>query len=136
MRLRREAGLFFVGGVIGFIVDAGGVQALVSLAGANAYVARVPSFLLAATATWWWNRRYTFAHRASGQQLHLEWLRWMGLMTAGALINYATYALMLVGFPALHRWPAVAVLAGSAVAALVNFSTARGVLFKGSKSSA
>jgi len=136
MKLRREAGLFFVGGVIGFIVDAGVVQALVAFAGWNAYLARLLSFLLAATATWWWNRQYTFAHRASGRPLHLEWLHWMGLMTAGALINYAVYAIMLISFPALHRWPALAVLVGSAVAALVNFSTARGVLFKGSKSSA
>ena len=136
MKLRREAGLFFVGGVIGFIVDAGVVQALVAFAGWNAYLARLLSFLLAATATWWWNRQYTFAHRASGRPLHLEWLHWMGLMTAGALINYAAYAIMLISFPALHRWPALAVLVGSAVAALVNFSTARGVLFKGSKSSA
>ena len=136
MKLRREAGLFFVGGVIGFVVDAGVVQALVAFAGWNAYLARLLSFLLAATATWWWNRQYTFAHRASGRPLHLEWLHWMGLMTAGALLNYAAYALMLISFPALHRWPAVAVLAGSVVAALVNFSTARGVLFKGSKSSA
>jgi putative flippase GtrA len=136
MKLRREAGLFFVGGVIGFIVDAGVVQALVAFAGWNAYLARLLSFLLAATATWWWNRQYTFAHRASGRPLHLEWLHWMGLMTAGALINYAAFAIMLISFPALHRWPALAVLVGSAVAALVNFSTARGVLFKGSKSSA
>lgn len=136
MKLRREAGLFFVGGVIGFVVDAGVVQALVSWAGWNAYLARLLSFLLAATATWWWNRQYTFAHRASGRPLHMEWLHWMGLMTAGALVNYAAYAAMLMGFPSLHRWPAVAVAAGSVVAALVNFSTARGVLFKGSKSSA
>ncbi|WNL48009.1 GtrA family protein [Dyella sp. BiH032] len=136
MKLRREAGLFFVGGVIGFVADAGVVQALVSWAGWNAYLARLLSFLLAATATWWWNRQYTFAHRASGRPLPMEWLHWMGLMTAGALVNYAAYAAMLMGFPSLHRWPAVAVAAGSVVAALVNFSTARGVLFKGSKSSA
>lgn len=134
MKLKREAGLFFVGGVIGLVVDAGVVQALVGLAGWNPYLARIVSFLLAATATWWWNRQYTFAHRQSGRSLLVEWLHWMGLMTAGALINYAAYALMLMAFPQLRPWPAIAVAVGSLVAALVNFSTARGVLFKGSKS--
>jgi len=134
MKLRREVGLFIVGGVIGLVVDAGVVQALVGLAGWNPYLARVVSFLLAATATWWWNRQYTFAHRQSGRSLPMEWLHWMGLMTAGALVNYAVYVVMLMTFPHLQRWPAVAVAVGSVVAALVNFSTARGVLFKGSKS--
>lgn len=133
--LRREATLFAVGGVIGLIVDAGVVQALVGLFGWNAYGARVISFLLAATATWMWNRRYTFAGRSSGRSLASEWLHWVGLMMAGAVVNYAVYAAMLMAFPQLHRWPAVAVLAGSLVAALVNFSTARGVLFRRSKSS-
>ncbi|MFC4761547.1 GtrA family protein [Dyella koreensis] len=134
MKLQREAGLFFVGGVIGLVVDAGVVQALVGLGGWNPYLARLVSFLLAATATWWWNRQYTFAHRQSGRSLLVEWLHWMGLMTAGALINYAAYAFMLMAFPPLRPWPAIAVAVGSLVAALVNFSTARGVLFKGSKS--
>ena len=40
---------------------------------------------------------------------------------------------VLVNFPGLRRWPALAVAAGSASAALVKFSTARGMLFKRSK---
>ncbi|TBR39224.1 MULTISPECIES: GtrA family protein [Dyella] len=134
--LRREAAMFAVGGVIGLVVDAGVVQLLVTFAGWNAYGARVVSFLLAATATWVWNRRVTFAARRSGRSVLSEWGHWMGLMTAGALVNYAVYAGLLAGFPWLYRWPAIAVTAGSVVAALVNFSTARGVLFRRSKSSA
>ncbi|WP_157616911.1 hypothetical protein [Rhodanobacter sp. Soil772] len=37
---------------------------------------------------------------------------------------------VLVNFPSLHRWPSLAAATGSAIAALVNFSTARGMLFK------
>ena len=133
MRLRREAGLFAIGGTLGLLVDAGTVQALVAWGGWNAYLARVLSFLLAATVTWAWNRRRTFADRASGHSTATEWLRWLGLMGVGACVNYAVYATLLVSFEPLHRWPALAAAAGSAVAALVNFSTARGVLFRGSK---
>ena len=67
MRLRREAGLFAIGGVLGLLVDAGTVQALVGWGGWNPYLARVLTFMLAATVTWAWNRRHTFAHRARGR---------------------------------------------------------------------
>jgi putative flippase GtrA len=130
VRLRREIGLFALGGAIGLVVDAGVVQALVSLAGWNPYLARVLSFLCAASATWWWNRRHTFAGRSSGRSAGSEWLHWLGLMSLGALVNYGVYAALLLGFPFAHRWPAAAVAAGSLVAAAVNFGTARGVLFR------
>jgi putative flippase GtrA len=133
MKLHREIALFAVGGLIGLLIDAGVVQALVSLAGWNPYLARVLSFLLAATATWWWNRRHTFAARSSGRSAHAEWLHWMGLMIFGAVVNYGVYAACLVAFSALHRWPAIAVAAGSVVAAVVNFAAARGVLFRSPK---
>ncbi|MEI7037009.1 GtrA family protein [Fulvimonas yonginensis] len=133
MRLRREAALFAVGGLIGLAVDAAVVQALVSGARWNPYLARVLSFLLAATVTWWWNRRRTFAHRDSGRSAPAEWLHWLALMAGGAAVNYTVYVALLVQFPLLHRWPAAAAAAGSAVAALVNFSAARGVLFRRAK---
>ena len=135
VKLSREIMLFAVGGVLGLLVDATVVQTLVGAAGWDPYLARVLSFLLAATVTWWWNRRYTFAARRSDRAAHAEWLHWLGLMSFGALINYGVYALLLLNFAALHRWPAVAAAAGSAVAALVNFATARGILFKGPKTS-
>lgn len=135
MKLPREIALFAVGGVLGLLVDAGIVQALVGWAAWNPYLARVLSFLVAATVTWWWNRRYTFAARSSTRAAHVEWLHWLGLMSLGAVVNYGVYALLLVGFPLLQRWPAPAAAAGSAVAALINFSTARGMLFKSTRTS-
>jgi putative flippase GtrA len=136
VRLRREAGLFAIGGVLGLLVDAGTVQVLVMWGHWNPYLARLLSFLLAATATWAWNRRHTFADRASGRSAAAEWLHWMALMGVGACVNYAIYAVLLMSFEPLHRWPALAAAAGSAVAALVNFSTARGLLFRRSKQAA
>lgn len=133
MKLRREAGLFAIGGVLGLLVDAGTVQALVGWGGWNPYLARVLSFLLAATVTWAWNRQHTFAHRASGRSPLAEWLHWMVLMGVGACVNYVVYAALLLSFQPLEHWPALAAAGGSAVAALVNFSTARGALFRRTK---
>ncbi len=129
LKFSREVGLFAMGGIGGLVIDAGIVQMLVSFGHWNPYLARVLSFLLAATFTWWWNRRYTFAARQSGRNPRTEWLHWMVLMSAGALVNYGIYALLLLNFADLHRWPALATAAGSIVAVLVNFSTARGILF-------
>jgi putative flippase GtrA len=133
MSLRRQVLLFGVGGTIGLVVDAGVVQALVSWGDWNPYLARVVSFLAAATATWLWNRRYTFAHRHSGRSLVTEWAHWIALMSVGAVVNYGAYAAILFLYPWLHDWPSLAVAASSAAASLVNFATARGVLFNRAK---
>ena len=133
MGLRRQFLLFGVGGLIGLVVDAGVVQALVSWGHWNPYLARLVSFLSAATATWLWNRRYTFAHRHSGRSLRAEWLHWIALMSVGAVVNYGAYAAILFLYPWLHDWPSLAVAASSAAASLVNFATARGVLFSRAK---
>ena len=133
MHLRGQITLFAIGGVIGLVVDAGITQGLVGLAGFNPYTARVIAFISAATVTWWWNRRHTFAHRASGHAAHAEWLRWMGLMMAGAVVNNGLYVVLLHLFPLLKTWPAIAVAAGSAAGAVANFLLARTMLFKGTK---
>ena len=133
MRLRHEAMLFAVGGAIGFVVDAGIVQALVTFAHFNPYAGRVISFLAAATVTWWWNRSQTFAARRSGRSLGVEWLHWMALMSGGAAVNYAAYVVCLLAFPSWHKWPIFAVGVGSLFAAVVNFVSARTLLFRRAK---
>jgi len=136
MKLSREIMLFAVGGAIGFVVDAAILQLLVSLFGANPYIAQVFAFLVAATATWWWNRSRTFAARSSGRSLLGEWLHWMALMGFGAVVNYAAYAGSLWLFPSWYRWPVLAVAVGSAVAAVVNYASARAMLYRKPKTQA
>ena len=135
-RLRREVALFAVGGVLGFIVDAGIAQGLVRLADWSVYTARIVSFLSAATVTWWWNRNHTFAQRDSGRSQSAEWVRWMGLMAVGAVINNGIYVLVFQAFPALRAWPAVAVAAGSVGGSVANFLFARTLLFRAAKTPA
>ncbi|MHC1479919.1 GtrA family protein [Frateuria aurantia] len=133
MGLRRELALFAAGGLLGLVVDAGIVQCLVSFGHWNPYPARLLSFVSAATATWWWNRSRTFAARDSGHGRLREWLHWMGLMAGGAVVNYAVFVLALWLWPVLKSWPAVPTAAGSAVAAGVNFLSARLLLFRRSR---
>ena len=128
MKIAREAVLFAVGGVVGFLVDGAIVEALVRRAGWNPYLARVPSFLVAASVTWAWNRYLSFAHRR-GPDRRREWLRWVAVMSLGAGLNYGIYASLIACSATIRAWPVAGVAAGSAVAAVINFLGARRVVF-------
>ncbi len=127
-KLRHEVAWFAVGGLIGFAVDASIVHFLVRVAAWNPYLARVLSFVAAASVTWLWNRSFTFAHRrrpgAGG-----EWLRWVAVMALGAGLNYGIYAALVATMTVVRHWPVLGVAAGSACAAVVNFAGARTVVF-------
>lgn len=127
-RISRQLVLFGIVGFIGFIVDAGVVQLLVSKANANPYIARLFSFVCAATTTWLFNRRLTFGDRG-GHGLFGEWARYMMAMSLGFALNYSTYALVVFYSSFVHRWPAIAVAAGSLPGGLINFTTARQWVF-------
>ncbi len=132
----RRIGLFFVGGLIGFVVDAGVVQALVSFVHLDPYLGRLISFTCAATVTWVWNRHTTFAESRGLHRWHIEWARWMAAMTGGALVNYGVYALAVFESPLVRAWPALGVALGSLVAATVNYTSAQRWVFGGVRESA
>lgn len=124
----KQLAWFGVGGAIGFVVDAGIVQLLVSKADANPYIARLFSFLCAATATWLFNRRFTFGDRG-GHSLHGEWARYITAMSLGFALNYSTYALIVYYSSFVHDWPSIGVAAGSLPGSLINFFGARQWVF-------
>lgn len=130
--LSRQLAWFGVGGFIGFVVDAGVVQFLVSQFGVDPYVGRLFSFLCAATATWLFNRHFTFDRRGD-YGLFGEWSRYVVAMTAGFAINYATYAAVVYFSDFVHAWPAIGVAAGSIPGSLANFIGARQWVFSGSR---
>lgn len=132
----RDAGLrgrllrFAVAGFAGFAVDAGVLGLLIGPFALNAYLARVPSFLLAATATWLLNRYWAFADRRTGKHI-TEWARYLLTMIGGGVVNYATYALLLATVPVVARWPVLGVAAGSLAGMAVNFVAAQRWIFRG-----
>jgi putative flippase GtrA len=122
---------FCIVGTLGFLVDAGVLQGLVTVAQVNPYAARVASFLVAASFTWWLNRRFTFAvpHRAT----HSEWARYVTLMTLGALVNYAAYAISITmsDVVRVHLWLGVAI--GSIAGLGINYASSRALVFRDSR---
>lgn len=130
--ISKQLGWFGVGGFIGFIVDAGIVQLLVSKLHTDPYVGRLFSFTCAATATWLFNRRFTF-HQRGNYSLFGEWSRYIVAMSAGFALNYVTYALLVYYSPFVQNWVAIGVAAGSLPGSVVNFLGARQWVFSGSR---
>ena len=123
-RALRQFVLFGIGGVIGFIVDAGILQLLVVGMAWDRYSGRLISFLFAATATWIFNRRFTF-HGPRRHSLLGEWTRYVLAMSGGFACNYAAYS-ALVYFFNLDRGDLIlAVAAGSIAGMGVNFIGSR-----------
>lgn len=129
MALRRQILLFAISGVIGFLVDAGIVQFLVREIGMNPYGARVLSFLAAATTTWGFNRRYTFAGHGGGSRRR-ELARYLVAMAFGFVLNYGAYALCVATWPLVRSWPAIGVAVGSVAGAVVNFLSSKYWIFR------
>jgi putative flippase GtrA len=119
---------FCIVGALGFFVDAGVLQALVSGAAANPYAARLVSFLAAATATWWLNRRYTFkvTHRATRS----EWARYVALMVLGAVVNYGAFAIAITWWELARAQPWIGVAIGSIAGLGINFLTSHRLVFR------
>ena len=124
MRIRRQLILFCVGGVIGFIVDAGVLQLLVSGLAWDRFTGRIISFLCAATATWLFNRRYTF-RGPRRHPLHWEWARYVMAMSAGFACNFAAYSALVLTFNVDGKYLVLAVAAGSVAGLGVNFIASR-----------
>ena len=129
MALHRQLLLFAISGVFGFVVDAGIVQFLVRELGVNPYGARVVSFLAAATTTWGFNRRYTFAGHSGGSRRR-ELLRYLIAMACGFALNYGAYAACLLLWPIVREWPAIGVAAGSIAGAALNFLSSKYWIFQ------
>ncbi|MBU4263733.1 MAG: GtrA family protein [Proteobacteria bacterium] len=120
---------FSLVGTLGFVVDAGSLQLLVSLAGINPYASRLFSYLLAATTTWWLNRRFTFT-ACDEACWKGQWLRYLVVNAAGGGVNYGVYALCLFLSEFVRQHLYLGVAAGSLVGLAVNFTASRYLVFQ------
>jgi putative flippase GtrA len=119
--------LFALVGTLGFAVDVAVLYAAAPLLGW--YLGRVASFLAAATATWHFNRRWTFADADTPARDGLRpYLRYLGSMLAGAALNYAVYAATLHYLPFEHA-AALGVALGSIAGLGLNFLAAHFLIF-------
>lgn len=114
-------------GIGGLGVDVATLYAAMGGFGLGAVPARVVSFFVAATFTWWMNRRYTF--KRSGKSLLSEWGTFLLANAFGGLVNFGVYtAVVMQGFP--YAWlPALATGAGSLSGMFFNYTASRRFVF-------
>lgn len=128
MRISRPLLLFGIVGVAGLAVDVGVLTLLREALGV--YGARLASFIAAASTTWLLNRRLTFAGRSAAMGLWDEYVRYMGLMLGGGLVNYTSYSLLAWRFSQTPLWLALYVAAGSLAGMSVNYLGASRWLYR------
>lgn len=128
-RWRRQAAFFLIAGGIAFFIDAGIVQALVSLAGWDPVAARAVSWACAVTFTFAFNRSITF-QAAGNRGLLAAWVTYVGSQSAGLAGNLLIYVTLVHVHPWFATYPACAVAAGASLGAVINFVLAKQVVFR------
>jgi len=131
--LARQFLRFCAVGGIGFSVDAGLLWLVLEMTALGPYLARLVSFLVAASVTWMLHRRFTFPGARRGRRGR-QWLHFVVVNGAGAVLNYGVYALLIATCFWFADRPVLAVAAGSAVALMVNFIANRQWVFRDSHS--
>lgn len=119
----QQLALFTLVGGAGFAVDAGVLLLLIHAVSLDVYVARLLSWLAAATFTWWLNRTLTFRDRGAG--LLRQWLMFLAANSGGGLINIGVSSALI----ASRMTPVAAVACGALAGLLWNFLASRRFVF-------
>ena len=119
---------FTLVGIVGFAIDSGVLVLLLS-AGLDPFSGRMCSYLVAASGTWYCNRHFTFRDRRSAAMTR-QWLSFLAANSIGAVVNYGTFAALVLVEPTVARHPIVGVAAGSIMGLSCNFALSRAVVFR------
>jgi putative flippase GtrA len=114
---------YVVAGGLGFAVDATTLVMLTSVFKWQPISARLLSFMVAVTATWWINRRYAFSDRraATRRTSSDEYLRYLTTQSFGAGISLLIFVALLWRWPVLQSMLIVPLAIGSICALCFNF---------------
>ncbi|HEY8593606.1 MAG TPA: GtrA family protein [Devosiaceae bacterium] len=115
--LRRLGGFLLAGGT-GFVLDASILLALTRHVGLDPFSARLAAITCAALWTWQINRHVSFGRAHDGAAR--EGLRYLLVVVSAATINYAVYAMVLLGIPGTS--PLIALVAATAISMGVSFT--------------
>ncbi len=118
---------FGIVGAAGFVVNTAAVYAVRGLIGI--YAAGVVAWALAATATWWLNRNWTFAGRGAGA-MHHQWLRFLAVSLVGFILYYTAFSLIIAHFRICVVYPVIAVFGGVLAGMVSNFTLSRQLVFR------
>ena len=123
----KEFTLFAFVGVLGFIANVASMLVLAQLT--NLYVTGFLAWVIAATATWYFNRLWTFA-KSDYAPVWRQWLQFLAANSLGLALYYTTYALMIYFSAWCAAYPIVAVAGGSIAGLFINYSISRKFVFR------
>lgn len=129
MSVKTQFARFAVVGAIGFCVDVAVLYLCLRGFGLGVYSARLVSYLAAATATWYLNRRITFVGFERNKPLR-QWFRFVLVNGFGGLVNYGVYGVIVTFGAALAYAPFLGVAAGSIAGLALNFAASRIFVFR------
>ena len=129
MRMFEQAGHFVAIGAIGFMVDGGILTLLHSVFDLSLLHARLISFSIAVTITWYLNRQHTFSNSRDARAMN-EWGRYAAVNTVGALLNLGIFLWLIFRFEALANWPIVPLAIAASIALVFNFLMSRSIAFR------
>jgi putative flippase GtrA len=129
MAVRSQFLRFGLVGVVGFLVDAGVLQALVTLAGWGPITARLVAVPTAVFATWLLNRTITFPQSHSGPALR-SLLRYVAVSAAGAGVNFCVYTGLVFASASMAALPIAPLAIASIVALVVNYLGSKHYAFR------
>lgn len=126
---QKELVFFGIAGILGYLIDVALTTVFLPFVGP--YVARVPSFIGAATVTWLFNRRFTFADTERRyQHLWKEYLHYLGLMVFGLATNYTVYAVSITLIGSNKYAIPLCVAFGSLAGMVVNYVNSKKHLYR------
>jgi putative flippase GtrA len=117
-------------GAVGFAVDGGLLQLLVTFGGWGPITARLVSFPAAVLATWWLNRTVTFQEREGGSLL-ASLGRYVLVSLVGTGVNFGIYTGLVLASPFMAARPIVPFAIASAAALVFNYLGSKHFAFKG-----
>ena len=115
-------------GALGFVIDAGVMQLLVTFAGAGAIEARAVSIPTAVLGTWALNRTFTFGKAADPALRSLA--RYVAVSAAGATINFIVYSALVLASSTLAARPMIPLAIASIVALIFNYLGSKHFAFR------
>jgi len=120
---------FTLVGALGFVVDAGVLQALISLSGWGLVEARAVAIPVAVFATWLLNRTLTFPESHSGPALR-SLTRYFAVSAVGAGLNFVIYSVLVFASQAMAATPLVPLAIASIIALIVNYLGSKHFAFR------
>ncbi len=118
---------FIVVGTVGFLVDAG-LLTLAMRSGWTIFPARLLSFALAVTCTWFLNRTWTFA-RAQTRSASREYSYYLLTQVVGAAINLTVFFVLVAKVTWLIEWPVIPLAIGAGVSLCFTFIMSKRLVF-------